>query len=134
LKLEQEEGFTVRVETITRKGREFAVIPVEYLRKLREDSEMLADIKAYDTAKARLEAGEDERIPLEMVERRLQGEPVLRIWRESRELTQEQLGKKAKVSRALIAAIETKRKTGSLGTLRKLASVLHVDWDQLASG
>jgi hypothetical protein len=28
-----------------------------------EDSEMLADVKAYDAAKARLEAGEDELIP-----------------------------------------------------------------------
>jgi hypothetical protein len=36
-----------------------------------EDSEMLADVKAYDAAKARLESGEDELIPLETTERRL---------------------------------------------------------------
>jgi len=49
-----------------------------------EDAEMLADVKAYDAAKARLENGEDELVPLEIIERRLSGEPPLRIWRERR--------------------------------------------------
>ena len=37
----------MRVETITRKGKEFAVIPVKALQRLMEDAEMLADVKAY---------------------------------------------------------------------------------------
>lgn len=122
----------MRVETITRKGKEFAVIPVQDLQKLIEDAEMLADVKAYDAAKMRLEDGEDELIPLEITERRLSGEPALRIWREHRKLTQEQLAKKAKLSRALIAAIETKRRSGSVNTWKKLGAALDVSWDQLA--
>ncbi len=122
----------MRIETITRKGKEFAVIPVADLQKLMEDAEMLADVKAYDAAKARLEAVEDELIPLEITERRLRGEPALRIWREYRHLTQEQLAKKSKVSRALIAAIETNRKAGSISTLKKLGAALDVSWEQLA--
>src|SRR5258708_38296005 len=97
-----------------------------------EDSEMLADVKAYDAAKARLEDDEDELIPLEITERRLGGEAALRIWREYRELTQEKLAKRAKVSRALIAAIETKRKAGSVSTWKKLGAALDVSWEQLA--
>ena len=122
----------MRIETITRKGEEFAVIPVKDLQKLIEDAEMLADVKAYDAAKSRLEAGEDELIPLEITERRLRGEPALRIWRQYRNLTQEQLAKKSKVSRPLIAAIETKRKAGSVSTWKKLGAALHVSWEQLA--
>lgn len=122
----------MRIETITRGGKEFAVIPVKALQKLMEDAEMLADVKAYDAAKARLEDGEDELIPLGITERRLNGEIALRIWREHRGLTQEQLAKKAKVSRALIAAIETNRKNGSVRTWKKLGSVLDVGWEQLA--
>jgi DNA-binding XRE family transcriptional regulator len=122
----------MRVETITRKGREFAVIPVERLQRLIEDAEMLADVKAYDAAKARLEDGLEELIPLEITERRLRGESALRIWREYRKLTQEQLAKKSKVSRALIAAIETKRKAGSVSTWKKLGAALDVSWEQLA--
>jgi mRNA interferase RelE/StbE len=96
-----------------------------------EDAEMLADVKAYDAAKARLEDGEDELIPLEISERRLRGEPGLRVWREYRKLTQQQLAKKAKVSRALIAAIETKRKVGSVSTWKKLSTALDVGWELL---
>jgi transcriptional regulator with XRE-family HTH domain len=45
---------------------------------------------------------------------------------------QEELGRKAKVSRALIATIETKRKSGSVQTWKKLCAVLDVSWDLLA--
>jgi DNA-binding XRE family transcriptional regulator len=122
----------MHVETITRKGKEFALIPVKVLQKLMEDAEMLADVKAYDAAKARLEDGSDELIPLEIIERRLRGEPPLRIWREHRKLTQEQLARKAKLSRALIAAIETGRKAGSVGTWKRLGTALNVGWEMLA--
>ena len=64
------------------------------------DAEMLAGVRAYDAAKARLEGAEDELVPLELTERRLRGEPPLRIWREYRQLTQAQLAKKSKLSRA----------------------------------
>src|SRR3984893_12401547 len=84
----------MRVETITRNGKEFAVIPVKALQKLMEDAEMLADVKAYDVAKARLDDGSDELIPLEITERRLKGEPRCRSWRDHGKLTQEQLAKR----------------------------------------
>src|ERR1700724_4925394 len=85
----------MRIETITRKGKEFAIIPVRDLRKLIEDAEMLADVRAYDAAKLRLQEGEDELIPLEITERRLRGESALRTWRMHRGFTQEQLARKA---------------------------------------
>ncbi len=58
---------------------------------LMDDAEMLADVKAYDAAKARLEDGEDELLPLEITERRLKGETALRIWREHRKLARENI-------------------------------------------
>jgi hypothetical protein len=63
----------MRIEKITRKGKEFAVIPVRDLQRLMDDAEMLADVRAYDAAKSRLDHGEDELIPLEITERRLAG-------------------------------------------------------------
>jgi hypothetical protein len=50
-----------------------------------EECETIADVtdvKACDAAKARRDNGSDELIPLEITERRLRGEPALRIWRE----------------------------------------------------
>ncbi len=87
------------------------MIAMEDALRIMEDVEMLADVRAYDAAKSRLNDGAEQLIALEITERRLKGEPALRIWREYRKLTQERLAKKSKVSRALIAAIETKRKT-----------------------
>ena len=93
---------------------------------------MLADVKAYDAAKARIERGEDELIPLEITERRLAGENPVKIWREYRGFTQEDLAKVSGVSRPMIAAIEAKHKTGGIATLKKIAGALKVDLDHLA--
>jgi ribosome-binding protein aMBF1 (putative translation factor) len=122
----------MRVERITRRGKEFAVLPMDDLRKLMGDAEMLADVKAYDAVKARLERKEDEVIPLEITERRLAGENPVKIWREHRGLTQEELSKASLVSRPMIAAIETRHKRGGIATLKKLAVALKVDLDNLA--
>jgi DNA-binding XRE family transcriptional regulator len=122
----------MRIEKITRHGREFAVLPMNLLKKLMDDAEMLADVKAYDAAKARLERDNEELVPLEIDERRLAGESTVKIWREYRGLTQEGLAKASKVSRSMIAAIEAKHKTGGIATLKKLAGALKVDLDELA--
>lgn len=122
----------MRIERITRGGREFAILPMDRLKKLMDDAEMLADVKAYDAVKGRLERGEDELIPLEMTERRLAGERAVKIWREHRGMTQEALAKAAGVSRPMIAAIEAGHKTGGVATLKKLATALRIDLDDLA--
>ncbi len=122
----------MRIEKITRRGKEFAILPMDKMRKLIDDSEMLADVRAYDGAKARLERGDDELIPLEIVERRLAGESPVKIWREYRGLTQEGLAETSNVSRSMVAAIEARHKKGGIATLKKLAFALKVDLDHLA--
>jgi len=96
-----------------------------------DDAEMLADVKSYDAVKARMERGEEELIPLEIIERRLAGESVVKIWREYRGLTQEGLSRASKVSRPMIAAIEARHKKGGIETLKKLAGALKVDLEHL---
>lgn len=121
----------MHIETITREGKQFAIVPMDELKKLLADSEMLSDVKAFDAAKARIESGEDELIPLKMVERRLAGESAVKIWREYRELTQENLAGAAGVPQSVIASIEARAETGGLATLKKLAHALGVDSDDL---
>lgn len=122
----------MKIEKVSRNGREFAVIPIEYLQRLMNNSEMLTDVAAYDAAKARVERGEDEVIPFEITERRAAGESAVKVWREHRGLTQEALAKASGVSRPMIAAIEAGHRTGGIVTLKKLASALNVDLDNLA--
>ena len=121
----------MRIEKVIRKGKEFALVPVEHFQKLMDDAEMLADVRAYDAAKSRLDRGDDEAIPFEMVERRLAGESPVRVWRDHRALTQAELAKVSKVSRTMIAAIEAGHKTGGIATLKRLAAALRVDLENL---
>ncbi|MGA2741999.1 MAG: helix-turn-helix transcriptional regulator [Bryobacteraceae bacterium] len=122
----------MRIERVTRRGKEFAIVPMDGLRKLMDAAEMLADVKAYDAAKGRLERGEDELIPLEIAERRLAGESPVKVWRQHRGMTQEKLAKTSGVSRPMIAAIETGHKRGGIATLNKLAAALRIDLGHLA--
>jgi DNA-binding XRE family transcriptional regulator len=122
----------MRIEKTTRGGKEFAILPMDRLKKLVDDAEMLADVMAYDAAQGRLARGEDELIPLEIAERRLAGESPVKVWREHRGITQEALAKASTVSRPMIAAIEAGHKRGGIATLKKLARALRVDLDNLA--
>ncbi len=104
----------------------------EYAR-LCEAAEDLDDLRAYDRAKADLDAGEDELLPEEAVRRIVAGESPLRIYRELRSYTQEELGARSGVNRVQIADIEAKRKSGSLATVKKLAGALGVQIDDLVA-
>ncbi len=122
----------MRIEKVVRRGKEFAILPMDSLQKLMDAAEMLADVRAYDAAKGRLARGEDELIPLEITERRLAGESTIKIWREHRGMTQENLAKASGVSRPMIAALEAGHKRGGIATLKKLAGALKIDLDHLA--
>ena len=80
---------------------------------------------------ADIAAGQEELIPAIFVNRILDGEAPLRVFREWRELTQTALADQSGVNRVQIVEIEAGRKTGSVATLRKLASTLGVTIDDL---
>lgn len=91
----------------------------------------VGDQSAYDAAMARLESGEDELVPADAVARILAGESRVRVWRDLRGLTQAQLAEASGINRVQIADIEAGGKTGSVATLKKLASALGVGLDDL---
>ena len=122
----------MRIEKVIRNGKEFGLLPMPKLLKLIEDAEMLADVRAYDGAKALLERNKEELIPFEIIERRLAGESMVKVWREYRGLTQQALAATSAVSRPMIAAIESRHKKGGVATLKKLATALKVDLGVLA--
>ncbi len=70
-------------------------------------------------------------IAFEIVERRIDGESPVKVWREYRGMTQERLAEASKVSRPMIAAIEAGTKKGAIGTLKRLAAALQVDLETL---
>ncbi len=73
-----------RVQMIERDGKpEYAVVPIDIYRRLLEMVEDIEDVQAYDKAMRELEFGEDQLLPSEMVERLMNGENPLRVWRGS---------------------------------------------------
>lgn len=111
---------------------EMVTIPREEYDRLQAAAEDLADLQSYDRAKAALAAGEEELVPSDFVNRLLNGENALRVYRDLRGLTQAALAEKSGVNRVTVAEIETGRKQGSITTLRALASALDVTLDDLA--
>jgi DNA-binding XRE family transcriptional regulator len=99
--------------------------------RLVEAATELEDLRAYDRAIAGLESGEDELIPAEYASRILAGEHPLRVYRELRGDTQQQLADRSGVNRVQIADIESRRKNGSIDTMKRLAAALDVAIDDL---
>jgi mRNA interferase RelE/StbE len=102
-------------------------IPRAEYERLREAAEDLADIQAYDRAMA---AGE-ESFPSEIVDRLVNGESPLRVFRDFRGLTQSALATASGVNRVQIADIEAGRRSASVETFRKLAQALNFSIDDL---
>lgn len=110
---------------------QMVTITREEYDRLREAAEDLADLQAYDRAKAALDTGEEELIPADSVERILDGESPVRVFRDLRGLTQKDLAEASGVNRVYIAEIETGKKRGSANALKALAEALRVSVDDL---
>lgn len=119
------------VQVIEKNGQiEWAVIPYPEYQKLLAAQEMLTDIRAYDEAKASLQAGE-ELIPSQVVYALLDGENPIRIWREFRAMTQQQLADKAEISKPYLSQLESGKRRGTTDVLKRLALALDVSLEDL---
>lgn len=120
------------IQIIERDGKpEWAVLPYEEYLKLLEQAEMLEDIRDYDMAKAELERGEDELIPSEVVYAILDGENPIKVWREYRGLTQQQLADMSGISKPYLSQIETGKRKGATEILSAIAKALDVSLDEV---
>lgn len=121
-----------KIQIIAKDGEpEWAVIPYDVYEQLVEDAEMLQDIIDFDRTKAALERGEEELIPSEVTYSILDGENPIKIWREYRGLTQEQLAQAAGISTPYLSQIETGKRRGTMEVLSAIAKTLQVSLDDI---
>ena len=106
-------------------------IPRAEYERLCALEEEFADIQAALSVEARIASGEEELIPAQVVDRLIDRESPLRVWREYRALSQSALARASGVNRVQIVDIEAGRNSGSVHTLRKLADALRVTVDDL---
>ena len=121
----------MNVQVIEKNGQiEWAVITYAEYQKMLDAVEMVEDIRAYDEAKAKLEAGE-EVIPSKVVYALLDGENPIRVWREYRGLTQQHLAEKAGISKPYLSQLESGKRNGTTDVLKTLAQALQVSLEDL---
>ena len=90
--------------------------------------EEMDEVRAYDRAKVR---DDKETVPIAIADALLAGHSPIRVWREYRGLTQQQLANAAAIRRAYVAQLEAGRRRGSLLVLGRIADALGVEIDDL---
>ena len=75
---------------------------------------------------------DEETLPHAMVKRLAAGESAIRVWREHRDMTLEQLGNAVGKHKGYLSEIESGKKTGTVETLRAIAAALRVDLEDIA--
>lgn len=116
----------------TPSGDRMVLIPFDEYERLIEAAEDAADARDVDEIKRRLASGEEELIPAEMVDRMIDGENKLRVWREYRGLSAKQLAETTGLAGPYISQLETGKREGTIETFKKIAAALRVDIDDIA--
>ena len=114
-------------ETIERGGKPFVLVPKATYKRMCAALENRDDVRAYDAAKA----ANPEMVPAAIADRLLAGENPIRVWREHRELTQQQLADRAGISKGFLSQLEGAVRTPSIEVGKKLAAALGVDLGDL---
>ena len=120
------------VQIIEKDGQpEWAVLPYEEYQRLVEEAEMLQDIRDYDEVKAAIAKGDEELIPSEVTYALLDGDNPIRVWREHRGLTQQQVAAQAGISKPYLSQLESGQRKGATEVLSAIAKALNISLDDL---
>ena len=96
----------------------------EKLLGYKQDLEDIQALKEY-------EASGEEGFPAEVVARLVDGKSPIRVYREYRGLTQLRLSEKVGVQQSYITQLESGKKQGTVRVLKKIATALDLDLDDL---
>ncbi len=121
----------MNIQVIEKNGNpEWAIIPYKEYLRLVEEAEMLNDVRDYDMAIEAVKQGE-ELVPSEVAYAIIDGESPVRVWREYRGYTQQQLSKAAGISKPYLSQIETGKRTGAMEVLSAIANALDLTIDDI---
>lgn len=112
---------------VTPSGETLVVLPIADYEALLSAS----DIVAAERVLAEVAAGRDEFVPEAIVNRLLEGENAIRLWREHRGLSATKLAEQAQVSATYLSELETGKKAGSVAVLGRIANALGLTIDDL---
>jgi hypothetical protein len=116
-------------ETVTLTRAEYEALLEEL-----EDAQDLAAVAAAEAREAALgkEAARSDYLSIELVERLLDGEHPIAIWRKHRGMGLGELAAATGLAPHCVAAIEAREQPGSFADVAKLAAALHLSLDDIA--
>jgi DNA-binding XRE family transcriptional regulator len=119
----------MNIQLIQKDGKpEWAVIPYDLYLQFLEEADFIEDLILLEEA---LAAETTESVPVEVVHRIIEGENLIKVWRQYRGLTQQELARQAGISRGYLAELEAGKRKGSQATLTAIAKVLNLTADDL---
>ncbi len=113
----------------TPSGERLVILPETEYESLLVAAEDTATVERF---RRRFAADEEELIPSAIVDRILDGESRIRVWREHRGLTASALAEMAGLDPSDMVDIEGGTAEATVETLRRLASALNLSLDDLA--
>ncbi|HEC13376.1 MAG TPA: XRE family transcriptional regulator [Acidiferrobacteraceae bacterium] len=118
---------------IIKKGGEpeYAIVPIDDYERMRDAAECLEDAGDIVKFQARLAGGNEELLPAEMVNRIVDGEAPLKVWREYRGFKPIDMAREVDISAGYYSELESGVKEGSLDVWRRLANGLDVALDDI---
>jgi DNA-binding XRE family transcriptional regulator len=121
-----------KVQIIKQDGKPaFAVLPYDDYKALMDALEDARDAGLIEAFHTRLARGDEEPIPEEYAKRLIKGENPVRVWRELRGMTLQQIADACGVTDSAISMIERGKRQPSMDLLKKLATALGVDAEDL---
>lgn len=122
----------MKAQIIEKNGHpEFAVIPYadyQHFLELLEDESDARTVAEFHEAYT---TGREFLIPDDIMRRELAGESPIKLWREERGLTQQEVALRAGISKPYLSQIETGKRQGTVETLSAIARSLAVPLDVL---
>ena len=119
----------MNADIITLQGKKLAVVPLDVWERILEKLEDFDDLMAAREIDADPAA---EYFPIELMDQiKLDGKNPVKVYREYRKMTQEQLAEKAGISVHMVRKIENGESEGSISTIKAIAKALNLDIDML---
>lgn len=118
---------------VTPAGERLVVLTEAEYARLVDAAEDASDRQAVAAFRRDLAAGDEELIPSDVVDRLLEGESRIKVWREHRGQTAAALAEAAGITQPFLSQLETGKRAGTLETLQSIAAALGVSIQELAT-
>ncbi|MDH7793899.1 helix-turn-helix transcriptional regulator [Ochrobactrum sp. AN78] len=112
-------------------GNEMAVLPKADYDSLLEALRDKQDVLRAEIFRLKVERGDEELIPAEYVNRMIDGENKIKVWRDFRGMTAKALADAAGLSAPYVSQIESGAREGSLDAMKKIAEALKIAIDEI---